>query len=421
MTRLLVIADDLTGALDTGVQFKAKGTQIRVARFGDKSVLGELGEDLQVLIINAETRHMRPEKAYKVVYRIVTEAAEAGIPCIYKKTDSGLRGNIGSELTGMLDASGERRLHFIPAFPKMGRSTVGGIHYIQGVPVADSVFGADPFEPVCHSSVQDIIAAQSSVATHVLKTCSPGDAKGILIYDAATDEELGHIASALKGSGQLHLLAGCAGFAAVLPQLLGLEQRDGRMPDFCPGLVTISGSINPITIGQLDTAEHAGMLRFHLTPQQKLQPAWMDGPEGEQCINQWLAQMKMRGSAILECGAGDDDETKQYAERLGLDLEELRSRIAAAMGGVLKRLLDRGLEATLLVTGGDTLLAFLEQIDQEELVPIGELMPGIVLSEIRYHKKTFNLISKSGGFGPPTVLIDLERIIRNHGKEELVC
>lgn len=422
MTKLLVIADDFTGALDTGVQFKAKGTQIRVARFGDKSVLGELGEDLQVLIVNAETRHMTPEKAYEAVYRIVTAAVEENIPCIYKKTDSGLRGNIGSELTGMLDASGERRLHFIPAFPKMGRSTVGGIHYIEGIPVADSVFGSDLFEPVCHSSVQDIIAGQSGVATHVMKTGGPeADAEGILIYDAATDEELAHIAADLKQSGQLHLLAGCAGFAAVLPQLLELEQSDGRLPEFSPELVTICGSINPITIGQLDAAERAGMLRIPLTPRQKLEPGWLDSPEAEQCIAQWLAQAERRGGAILECGVADHDGTNRYVKCLGLELEELRGRIAAAMGGLLKRMLDRGLQATLLVTGGDTLLAFLEQIDQEELAPVGELMPGVVLSQIRYGNKIFNLISKSGGFGPPTVLTDLERMIRGHGKEELVC
>lgn len=422
MIKLLVIADDFTGALDTGVQFKARGTQIRVAGLEEKRVLETLKTDLQVLIIDAETRHMGQEEARDVVFRIVAEAVEAGVPCIYKKTDSGLRGNIGSELTGMLEASGERRLHFIPAFPKMGRKTMKGIHYIEGVPVAESVFGADPFEPVCHSAVRDIIASQSKVETHLVGSRNAGEGmEGILIYDAATDEELSRIALTLKQRSQLRLLAGCAGFAAVLPRLLELEQDRGGLPEFHPRLVTVCGSINPITVGQLDEAEREGMLRISLTPQQKLDPGWLNRPEGGRCLDQWLTQMEGWEGVILECGVEDHEETRRYMEQTGLSVEEMRGRISAAMGGVLKGLLDRGLAATLLVTGGDTLLAFLRQIDQEELVPVGELMPGIVLSQITYRNKTYNLISKSGGFGPPTVLADLKHLIHHHCKEELVC
>lgn len=88
-------------------------------------------------------------------------AEAAGIPYIYKKTDSALRGNIGCELNAVMDASGEACLIFAPAFPQMGRVTRRGIHYIDGVPVADSVFGKDPFEPVTESSVREIVRKQS--------------------------------------------------------------------------------------------------------------------------------------------------------------------------------------------------------------------------------------------------------------------
>ena len=58
-----------------------------------------------------------------------------GIPHIYKKTDSALRGNIGAELEAMMQASGEEQLPFVPAFPQIGRTTVNGTHFIEGVPV----------------------------------------------------------------------------------------------------------------------------------------------------------------------------------------------------------------------------------------------------------------------------------------------
>lgn len=422
MVKLLVIADDFTGALDTGVQFKAKGTQIRVVGTQGKGLLGVLRDDLQVLIIDAETRHLTPAEAREVVGRIVTEAVDAEIPCIYKKTDSGLRGNIGGELAGMLEASGERQLHFIPAFPKMGRTTVGGIHYIEGIPVADSVFGADPFEPVSHSSVQDIIASQSNVKTQLVGGKEPSESmEGVLIYDAATDEELTCIAKSLQEQGQLRLLAGCAGFASVLPQLLGLKQGGGGVPRLHPRLIAVCGSINPITVSQLDAAERAGMLRIALTPRQKLDSQWIDSMEGGRYLNQWLSLAERRPAVILECGVHDNEATRRYVDQTGLNLVEMRDRISTSMGGILKALLDRGLKGTLLVTGGDTLLAFLRQIGQEELVPIGELMPGIVLSQICYQGEVFHLISKSGGFGPPTVLSDLEQMINRNCEEELVC
>lgn len=112
--KLLVIADDFTGAVDTGAQFKAKDVLIRVG--GEEALLPGTDRQTQVLILDAETRHMGAEEAYWTIYQIVSRAVELGISCIYKKTDSGLRGNIGSELSAMLSASGQPA-PFYPAFP----------------------------------------------------------------------------------------------------------------------------------------------------------------------------------------------------------------------------------------------------------------------------------------------------------------
>ena len=94
-----------------------------------------------------------------------------------------LRGNVGAELTAVLDAAGADRLAFLPALPKMGRITRNGIHYIDSVPVADSVFGQDPFEPVTASSLEEIIAAQSEVpvALHGLEETASAGRPGLLL------------------------------------------------------------------------------------------------------------------------------------------------------------------------------------------------------------------------------------------------
>ena len=78
MIKLLVIADDFTGAMDTGVQFKAKGTLIQIASEKCLETLKKTDCDLQVLIVDAETRHMTAQNAYQTVYQIVQAAVAAG-------------------------------------------------------------------------------------------------------------------------------------------------------------------------------------------------------------------------------------------------------------------------------------------------------------------------------------------------------
>ena len=117
-TKLLIVADDLTGGLDTGVQFTRQGITVRVVVDPDPS--GKWTRTAaQVLVAVSETRHMPPGDAYETVYRIISAGRQAGIPYFYKKTDSALRGNIGAELGVALKASGAEVLSFLPAYPAL--------------------------------------------------------------------------------------------------------------------------------------------------------------------------------------------------------------------------------------------------------------------------------------------------------------
>ena len=103
------------------------------------------------------------EEYLQKVARLTRSAVENGVGCIYKKTDSALRGNIGAELAALLKASGARNLPFLPAFPQIGRTTKKGVHYIDGVPVNESPFGIDPFEPVRCAEVTKLIHLQTEI------------------------------------------------------------------------------------------------------------------------------------------------------------------------------------------------------------------------------------------------------------------
>lgn len=418
MIRLLIIADDFTGALDSGVHLASRGARTLVVTDA-AARLAELDPAVEVLVMDAETRHLCPAQAGKVVAHIVEQAARLGVPYIYKKTDSALRGNIGAELSATLQAAGEKQLFFFPALPEMDRCTVDGVHYIAGTPVAQSVFGTDPFEPVTRSRVCELIAQQSDVPTTSLP---PLDAdsplpcqQGIVVMDASTEEQLLCAGRRLMEAGKLRLMAGCAGFAAVLPEILGLgEDARPEVPRLDRRLLVLCGSVNPITVRQLGVAEAAGFLHLHMTPRQQLEAGYWDTEEGKAQLARWTRMLAEAGNGILDSNGPDGNEpTRRYAEEKGLEMEEVRTRIAASLGRVLAQLHADGVEGTLLITGGDTLLQCMRRIGVSELHPICELASGVVLSRFTLDGAQRYVISKSGGFGPPDLLVKLSQQLQN--------
>ena len=113
MVKLLIIADDFTGALDTGIQFVNKGIATQVFTKMPEAI-GDIDETTEVLVIDSETRPMPAAKAYDAVKNITGWAKAIKIPIIFKKTDSALRGNIGSELQAVLDGSRHDKVYFLP-------------------------------------------------------------------------------------------------------------------------------------------------------------------------------------------------------------------------------------------------------------------------------------------------------------------
>ena len=95
MIRLLVLADDLTGAIDTSVQFSKYGISTLVTIEPSLEKIRDM--NVEVVAVDMETRHTEKRVASDTVRRLVHEANRIGIRWIYIKVDSTLRGNIGSE------------------------------------------------------------------------------------------------------------------------------------------------------------------------------------------------------------------------------------------------------------------------------------------------------------------------------------
>ena len=415
---LLIIADDFTGALDTGVQFAARGIKTRVVVGADAALTHR---NADVLVVDTETRHLSAAKAYEAVENLVRRAKHAGFTYLYKKTDSALRGNVGAELAALLNASGSRRLAFLPAFPQMNRVTKNGVQYIDGVPVTESPFGVDPFEPVRHAAVAELLAEQTDLpAASFPALAADADvptANGILIFDAATVEDLHSTGRALLNGG-LHVLAGCAGFGAVLPELLGLGGADVTCPALDPRLLVICGSVNAITLAQLDKAEQAGFTRLRLTPHQKLTPDYWYSEEGQTALKNIEGTLAAHPHNIIETNdEGGNELTAAAADALGLTREEMRVRIARGVGQLAGELFASHAVGTLLLTGGDTLLQCMNSVGVHELEPICEMERGVVLARFGCSGTTRYVITKSGGFGHADLLTELAKQIATDTEE----
>ena len=145
MIRLLVVADDLSGACDTGVQFGKQGIAVLVTP--DVARVHEaLAAAVSVLVVDTDSRHASPAVAAARVEGVAAAAYDAGVRHFYKKVDSTLRGNIGAELDAMARGARASQVFFAPAYPAAGRTTAAGRQLVDGVPLEQTHLARDPRE-----------------------------------------------------------------------------------------------------------------------------------------------------------------------------------------------------------------------------------------------------------------------------------
>ena len=124
MRQLGIIADDLTGANDAGVQFAKYGLQtITVLDLEEKDL--KLLSEAAVIVVDTETRNLNKLEAYERVRRLTESLVSQKISLIYKKIDSTLRGLPGVELMAVMRAIGVKVGVVVPAFPANKRIVSG--------------------------------------------------------------------------------------------------------------------------------------------------------------------------------------------------------------------------------------------------------------------------------------------------------
>ncbi len=415
MIKMLVIADDFTGALDTGVQFTRQGLYTKIST-NINFDYGCIDDDLDILVIDAQTRHLSPEKAYSIVKEISQKAIKCGVKYLYKKTDSALRGNIGAELSGLLDGSGEKGLYFVPALPLQNRVTIDSIHYIDGVPVANSVFGKDPFEPVVYSNVIDILKTQTDTRCLGLKNAESitGKEKGIVVIDAVENYDLENIVNELYNKSNFKVFAGCAGLASFLPNYLKINKKQLTKSTFDEGLLVACGSVNPISTKQVKFGSKTNFDYYSLSKQQKIDPNWCKSYEYQ--YKELLEKCTTSEFLIIDANDKNDQNLvspSDFSKENNVSIEIIRENISNFIGQTLIDFLELGCKKNIMIIGGDTLFAFINKLDLELLEPIEEILPGVVVSTFKYKNNKYNIISKSGGFGEENLILEIKKIIKD--------
>lgn len=411
MARLLVLADDYTGSIDTGIQFAKRGVSTTVYLYAALDARQLAACKSQVIVVDTESRHLAAPDAAARVAAATACAKAAGVQSFYKKTDSTLRGNIGAELAAMLSAAGGERLTFVPAYPALGRITRGGVQYVGGVPLAQTEFADDPFNPITESRVAGIIAAQTGIqtietdASVTLPAQMPTPC--IVIADAQTDTDLLHIAQALAAQRKTRCMAGCAGFAAELPSLLRLTTVPPQTYVIPKNRLLVCGSVHPRAVEQCRWAvQHCGYREFALSVHQMLLPT----QEKSALAQELRACLRDNGKVVLRVGGGREYLPQTYAEaqQLGIAQESVPAMIAQRLGALTAAVLAPPLPVTLTVFGGDTLAGIASAMGCRSVSPLRELTDGAVLSLMTCEELTIPLITKAGAFGTVDIVSQLD-------------
>ncbi len=424
MKQLAIIADDLSSATDCGIQVARSGLQTLVPlgtyRLREESQIAE------VLSLDTDSRAMTAVDAYKEVHKAASAVLEAGYPTIYKSFDSTLRGNLGAEVDAVLDTSSFDFAVIAPAYPLYGRTTLGGCHFLRGVPINQTEFAKDPQSPVTKANLIEIFSMQSGRAVGLvdldtLRTGVDGVAirlksllrqgMELIVFDAQEEDDLDRIAATVRASGYRVLWVGSTGFARCLPSAIGAKvidtaQSQSRSTNRLSMLV--SGSTSEVNREQLLQFQKLDNVRsVEIDPVMIISGGEMKEKEITRCRDRLLHALEKGNDVALHVPSSRVDVAKTQSKGLTLGMHEIQvaSAIVDALAEVTLMVAERFLLGGLILTGGATAKAICRKMGGVAIRIIKEVESGIPLCQLLGSKDVL-LVIKAGAFGNSKSLIN---------------
>ncbi|ABR73823.1 hypothetical protein CBG46_03110 [Actinobacillus succinogenes] len=403
--KLLVIADDLTGANDTGVMFAEAGfntlleTNIHSLESTDIA-------DAEIFSVSTDSRPIA-EKAKRKTKDTVLKGIEKGINRIYLKIDSTMRGSVSHQIEGALAAwetlYPDSKAVICPAYPEMGRTIENGNLYVNGVPVNETASGKDAICPVTSSSMQDLlpeaICLACSNSHELIKQINMVQNRQIVI-DAKTEDDLSIIADTISQLGNKIIPVGSAGLAQKL-KLSAKGSVKKEKIDLGRALILVT-SIHETSQNQVDqyiSGVGGKSIVFNPSP--------------SQLINHELSGQALISQLTALIHSGDENviiranPAKVVNHTFG-NINEVARKIAEYLAELGLYALNNEKFDSLILFGGDGAATLLEKMDISEMKVSYAVVPGVPLCTITGGPyKGLNVMTKSGGFGNDSLLIDM--------------
>ena len=384
-----LIADDLTGTNNAGVLVARQGLSAITVPY--KRPL--FPADCQVACVDTDSRYVEPEEARRRVADLSGWALGQGASHLCNRVDNLLRGNIGAEVQGMLDAVAEDALAIIaPAFPALERLIEEGHLTVGGAPVTENPVAAnDPFAPVKHSRIADLLAEQADFdIAHVghedlgrdpaaLAEKMIGAAQGnirAVVVDQKSEADVALLAEAIA-------LLDRACFPVDPGPLSAAWLRCKARTDAGASghkVLAAVGSVTAITQGQIK----------HVLKERGLTPVYLDV---EAVIAGGAARQNAVAAAVrdvLQMSAGadvtvltslrlDDDPLDLVALSTAgpMNAHQLSKQIAEALAETVIRVVEATQEGIggCFCSGGDVTAALFEQAGTEAIRVFGDIIP----------------------------------------------
>lgn len=404
-----VVADDITGANDIGIMFAKNGYRTIV------TTLDAMNQPVEadVLIINTDSRLTSPEEVYESTRLAARCLLNRGCSQFFGKVCSVFRGNVGSLFDAVLDEVGESFAPVVLGFPKNGRTTLGGIHYVRGVELKDSEFRFDPVHPTHESNLLTILQGQSRrrVALIPLTTLDGGPAaitdalhtlrsqSGYAVFDVRDQADLARIADVIHNE---RVICGSSAIAEVFPP----RERDGADAPPWPtlsgaaGVLVVSGSLTPQTKSQVAFLRSEGLACFELNTLQAVQDEGAWRIEREALIDA-IGRTLASGKDALLVASQDErlvSATVEAGRQKGMSRVETSAFVSCALAEMTEEISNRVTLSRVVVAGGETSGAVCKALGIRSVQVLQEIAPGLPLS-VTVDAPHRAVVLKSGSFG----------------------
>ncbi|MBP1960945.1 four-carbon acid sugar kinase family protein [Paenibacillus aceris] len=435
MKHIAIIADDLTGASDSGVQFARNGLQTQV--IFDIEQVSKQKQTMEAVVIDTDSRSVAPEIAYANVKEAALQIKQAGFTHVYKKMDSTLRGNLGVEIDAVMDVIPFDFAVVAPAFPKIGRTTSQGMHYLNGIPVSQTEIANDPKCPVKESDLVKLFSSQSKrkvglIPFDILRAGKEQVFLNIqslletntelIIFDALTQEDVQHIADWLAESNYKTLWAGSAGLADFLPKALSLPSHtseSAQLPSGAKPVLLVAGSISQVTRRQVSAYnEEPQVTAVELDTVQAIASEKGAQVEIDRCRGELQAALK-RGSDVSLCASSSPEQvvmTKEAGSRRGYDSTAVSNEISMILGAIASEIMKTEELQGVILTGGDTAKAVCKHLGVSSIQLVKEIEPGIPLGLLVREMPVW-AVTKAGAFGNEYSLSNAKKALKGETYE----